>query len=277
MWKAGWRAAGFDPQIIDEHHARMHPDYEVLKERYVALPTVNPKAYEVACFLRFLAMAMVGGGRMTDYDVLLISASPSDGLLNGDNFTCADRHVPSYVTGRASEWDRVARLFAELPWEKNPKIFRVNGKPHVSDMHALSFLLEHGEIQYEQLVVPGEFFTKLRHPSWSAHNCSSRVNALAIHFSHHATEESLRQLRVNGSSGRDSMDMLPAAELRFVDAVKRQQRSHLMEASLPILREVSLHSVPPCTVREVGIPWKQRVEINSERWGALAVQRHRST
>lgn len=69
LWRKHWRKAGWDPYVLNEYHARIHPLYKKFAEAVDKLPTVNPKSYEYSCFLRHLALATVGGGWMADYDV----------------------------------------------------------------------------------------------------------------------------------------------------------------------------------------------------------------
>ena len=246
VWKTAWRAAGFEPRIISEADARKHPAFAALKQKYAELPTINPKVYEVACFVRYLAMSVHGGGLMTDYDVLPLAAAPAEGLLNDGNFTSAGLQVPAYASASASEWDRVARMIADLPWREHPDIFRERGKPHVSDMHRLRLLIRQRRIQAIDSVVGARHLgelCKLKHASSGLHRCYTRVSAHAIHFSH-ADCDALR----NAHDAAHGLNGLPAG---VGDAIGTYnpgtgRRAPVMRAALPLLREIALHPSPSC-------------------------------
>ena len=59
-WRTAWEQAGWRTRVLNESHAQQHPHYNILKLKLARLPTVNPKDYELACFLRYVAMAAVG-------------------------------------------------------------------------------------------------------------------------------------------------------------------------------------------------------------------------
>lgn len=71
LWRERWEAAGWEPYVLTEWHARKHPMFAEFDAVISALPTVNPQPYERACYLRWLALAQVGGGFMADLDVFL--------------------------------------------------------------------------------------------------------------------------------------------------------------------------------------------------------------
>lgn len=108
---------------------------------------MNKADYEVACFIRHLAMANVGGGWMADYDVVPLALPACAAPSNDGLFTTHEGHVPSLVSATASEYLRVSRLFGTVPWASHPELFTVNGRPHVSDMHALKFLNRDGSVK----------------------------------------------------------------------------------------------------------------------------------
>jgi hypothetical protein len=70
-WADAWAAAGWTTKVLNETHARAHPDYQTLRNIFYAMPTVSlNKAYEMSCFVRHLAMAAAGGGWMSDFDTV---------------------------------------------------------------------------------------------------------------------------------------------------------------------------------------------------------------
>ena len=75
-WAKTWSEAGWKPVIIGEVHARRHPRYDEFRARFAAMPTPNPSEYELACYLRHVAMAVVGGGYLADYDTLNVNVPP---------------------------------------------------------------------------------------------------------------------------------------------------------------------------------------------------------
>eukprot|EP00667_Euglena_gracilis_P013111 EG_transcript_13505 len=130
LWKRQWQAAGFEAKVLTEAHARKHPQYSEFLPRYHDLPTVNSKQYEVSCFVRYLALAAVGGGLMVDYDVFpLHNAQPH--LRLPENFTVWDRGaVPCMVSGSGEQFTAVADFMAYFNFSAAPSYH--NGRPHTS-------------------------------------------------------------------------------------------------------------------------------------------------
>lgn len=98
VWQDNWRANGFEPIVLSERDAASSKAYEPYCNYIAQFPTLNPRAYERACFLRWLAMVQVGGGIMTDADVMCYGWKPpvTDGRL-----ACFQKFVPCVMTGCA--------------------------------------------------------------------------------------------------------------------------------------------------------------------------------
>lgn len=133
LWAESWRKGGFETRILSEADARSHPGYAYYVDKISRFPTVNPPAYERACYMRWLAMANLEGKLpliMSDYDVInrsflvekaafLWSAQP---CLTIDEPT----RVPCCVMGRPEDFEGLCDIICEY----HPK----PGERHVSDM-----------------------------------------------------------------------------------------------------------------------------------------------
>lgn len=83
LWRARWNAAGWEPFILGDWQARQHPMFAAFDAAISKLPSVNPPEYEKSCYRRWLALAQVGGGWMSDLDVMprTDSATIADGVI----------------------------------------------------------------------------------------------------------------------------------------------------------------------------------------------------
>lgn len=145
-WKNIWRAAGWKPVVLSEDHARAHPDYEPMKARFSSFPTTNPEGYEVACYLRYLAMAVVGGGFMSDYDVANVNVPPPprcDWLPNEGRMTSHEDFTPAVLSGSGEEYERVARLMYDTDVDV---VMASDDTKMVSDMLFLQYFRDVGAI-----------------------------------------------------------------------------------------------------------------------------------
>jgi hypothetical protein len=136
VWKASWSNAGWKPVVLGEQHAALHPKYRQHKALFASMPTVNPTAYELACYLRHLAVAAVGGGTLTDYDVFNVNVPPSpncDFLPNAGALTTHEKWVPSVVTGNAAAFSGLVENMAD-PARDWTEVMRATKQPHLSDM-----------------------------------------------------------------------------------------------------------------------------------------------
>lgn len=61
LWKKSWSHYGWNPIILSLEDAKKHPLYEEYYNIVKTFPTVNPKTYELYCFLRWLSFANQGG------------------------------------------------------------------------------------------------------------------------------------------------------------------------------------------------------------------------
>ena len=72
-WRRAWERAGWQPRVISSR--------DIDREKYdvdsavQGIPLGSNKEYDRACYLRYFAMASVGGGWMSDYDLIPINLS----------------------------------------------------------------------------------------------------------------------------------------------------------------------------------------------------------
>lgn len=109
-WRWAWEKAGWEPRVISSR--------DIDREKYdvdsaiQGIPLGPSKEYDRACYLRYFAMASVGGGWMSDYDLIPINLKPS-AIPNGGRFTVHEYAVPSLVSGSQQEWERMAYVLTE--------------------------------------------------------------------------------------------------------------------------------------------------------------------
>lgn len=180
-WKQVWKEHGWEPRVIGLDAAEQHPHYAQLN---ALLSTVDFSTYERFCFLRWIAMSVVGGGWMSDYDTFPLYAfdptMPSSGRLTVHEHS-KNGGVPDLVSGSPDEWFRMAKVLIENAAEKKDKTW--------SDMFALHdvYVASNGTIyNMETHVVPGHVV--LRKSGIEDRTCRRTRNKYAIHFSHYSME-----------------------------------------------------------------------------------------
>jgi hypothetical protein len=144
LWRKRWAAAGWEPRVLSEWEARKHPYFHEYDTAIQALPCVNPKPYEVACFHRWLALCQVGGGYMADFDCIVYPPYPEeftqppfvleteDGALHPKLHiyqTCA----PAVAYASAEVCLKLCQEFAKGTLGEQ----KINDKAHFSDMYMM--------------------------------------------------------------------------------------------------------------------------------------------
>lgn len=135
LWEKNWRDAGWDTRILTEDDAKRHPDYEKFRNAFEALPTVNPKHYEMAAWMRHVAMACVGG-LLVDYDTLNKSChSGFDRPEERFPQVLSDKNpVPFAITGTKEQFQNAIEAFLTC------QPVTEKGALHLSDMHCVQQL-----------------------------------------------------------------------------------------------------------------------------------------
>jgi len=139
LWKRAWTRDGWDPVVLTPKEARGSPLYDNLLPKFQAMPTVNHKDYEMACWLRWIAMSSLGGF-MVDYDVMPFGFRPdmlpkNEGAyvsVMADNNPC-----PCAVHGTAEQFENTARLMGDLVVTDE---HQHGGRAHFSDQSAIQAL-----------------------------------------------------------------------------------------------------------------------------------------
>lgn len=151
LWTHRWRAVGWDPWVLTEWDARKHPYFDEFDRVVSALPSVNPKSYERACYLRWLALAADGGGYMADFDLIPY-------LVPGQCIKLAESESPrlqmfqacspSFVYATSKVCEALCRdVFAKAPGEQT-----INDQQHHSDQYALQAVPDGGMVERLDLV-----------------------------------------------------------------------------------------------------------------------------
>jgi hypothetical protein len=176
LWRKSWTAYGWTPIVFDSNIAKKHPEYEQYYRAFYSFPTVNPKAYEVACFVRWVCMLVVGGGYLSDMDVMNYGFTPDDAakMTNG-SFHVFQSAVPAFTHGSNAEYERIVKMFA---YYSEP--FDVEyDKPHTSDMHMLIRFARAGKIKTSIILFePNVQESKLVHYSTSLTQTHKRAEVI---------------------------------------------------------------------------------------------------
>lgn len=142
QWRRSWSGAGWKPRVLTPAHARAHPEHDALEAFVKTLPTPNARDYESACFLRHLAVAVVGGGYLSDYDVVNVNLPPPphcDWLPNdGELTTHEGTGIPSIVSGDAKAFETFVRRVMAI--DVREVMRAVNTPGLVSDMVVTIYL-----------------------------------------------------------------------------------------------------------------------------------------
>jgi hypothetical protein len=125
-WVSHWKSKGWEPMVLTIEDAKKHPYFPEYFKWIKKVKTVNPFEYEAACFLRHLAMSVVGGGLMTDTDVFNLTLQPGD-LPDMDRILVLGGGVPCAVWGSAGGYEFLCKAMA--PYCKTIS----------SDMHMIQF------------------------------------------------------------------------------------------------------------------------------------------
>ena len=106
VWSEVWKARGWDTRVLTMWDAAKHPLYEQVAARLDALAKRGAFEkgieYEKMCYFRYLAIAVAGGGWMSDYDTIPLNILPGDPMPT--EFTSYSRHVPALMVGTADQW-----------------------------------------------------------------------------------------------------------------------------------------------------------------------------
>jgi hypothetical protein len=183
-WKEEWTRHGWDPRIIGLETAQQHPDF-VRLNGILSTSLQQMKTYDRYCFLRYLAMSVVSGGWMSDYDTFPLHAFnasilPNEGRLTVHEYS-KNGGVPDLVSGSAQEFNRMAGILVENAFNHRSERFW-------SDMFALHdlYVSSGGSIYIrDSHVMPGQVITR---QTRSDKICKRTNGKYAVHFSHFAME-----------------------------------------------------------------------------------------
>jgi hypothetical protein len=124
LWKATWRSAGFDARPLTVEDAAKHVKFEAFAKALGAIEPFRDDESSKRKILRYLAMAVVGGGFLADVDVLplwpLNYMHDREGmthLISDRHFTvrCGSTKNPAgcLMSGSPEEWERTASQVLE--------------------------------------------------------------------------------------------------------------------------------------------------------------------
>lgn len=128
--KKSWELNGWELHILSYDNAKEHPFYHEYSSIIKQLPSVNPESYDYHCYMRWLAMAQIGGGVMIDYDVVNMSLKSDEIFTQQHLLSIFQTNVPCVVHGSAAQYLGACKAFCQL----QHCISIANNKPHVSDM-----------------------------------------------------------------------------------------------------------------------------------------------
>jgi len=144
-----WRNKGWEFKVLSEKNVENSDSYSEFKKTILSYPTVNNYLYEYSCYMRWLAMAEIGGGILIDYDVFNLDLDSQDEeFFNHTGLTIYVENCPCVVSGSKEDYLSAVRFFTSLHKDVQTTIpdkdlysknflKSIKDKPHTSDMYMI--------------------------------------------------------------------------------------------------------------------------------------------
>lgn len=134
LWLEHWTKEGWTPLLLGPSNALGHPKLQALKDKAASLPTVNGRAYETACYVRWCAFANAAKNAVepvviTDYDVFARELYPPRDYP--DRYNGEPSNGPGWLVARPEDIEAIIDTILDYEPRKTDLTF---DKPHVSDM-----------------------------------------------------------------------------------------------------------------------------------------------
>ena len=142
LWKQTWQRNGWEPIVLGETDALRADAWlarQIMDARHL-YRSPNPKSYEMACYLRWVAMT-ARGGLMTDYDVMNLRFTPDNWAHLQTQFDPSlpislGGGVPCCVGGTREGFGDLVNLFLEFEAHPNAETPRL--QLNVSDQNIMA-------------------------------------------------------------------------------------------------------------------------------------------
>ena len=182
VWSTSWADAGYQPVLLSLRDAQKHPHYEAYVYALSKITLLGAggrnQEYNEYCYLRYLAMATVGGGLLSDYDVMPLTGNqPPPQRLEDDRFTVYQKTlnkagaVPSLASGSASEWDRMANVILRISQGPPPDggWSDMLALMHAGKQDAGTFFLRNEVVGYREAMQDPDSICKSTSHAWGIH------------------------------------------------------------------------------------------------------------
>lgn len=173
LCRQSWKANGWDLIVLDYKFAKKHPYYNEYSSIIKALPSINPESYDYHCYMRWLAMVVVGGGLMIDYDVINYNSSPNDLYYHtfdiDGKLTILQHSTPSGVYGTSEQYLDICKKFTIL--KDNHECYdMIQNKLHTSDMIMIAKGIDSKSVNKTHYINSYPIIKKLIHCSQSMYD-----------------------------------------------------------------------------------------------------------
>jgi len=203
-WQSHWHDAGWNPRVLTTKDAEQHAQYDDFVAKVDKIALIGEGGafgrFNRLNIIRWLAMAAVDGGFMSDYDVFPIRKSSSISSLQKGDFTVYDASpgdggIPSLMSGSAKEWLRMANELVDVALSTEP----TNSFGGWSDLYLLLEIHKRSPDAYTINRLVGNVDPLIGQPL-NRKSCELLEPYVALHFSH-------ADAKKTGNENKDRSDL----------------------------------------------------------------------
>ena len=144
LWADSWKKQGWTVDVLTEDYIKSHPRFEAMNKAFNAMPTIYPRTYTVACWLRWLAAAKYasehgGSVMLLDYDVINYGFKPiTDELPPAKMSIISNEPTELFlgaVIGSSNQFNEMVETFAAQPVSEEHDFCKPHNHYHQDDLH----------------------------------------------------------------------------------------------------------------------------------------------